>query len=127
MILSNFFYPNGGEDKFTIENRHGGKLVLYYYDPVACVSRPIIVMDTIDRAEIPFLNLTDKGHISISSGEEKHFYPAFDFLNEFEIKTTFINRDGTFSSRELDQLYLYNIARGFHKLKHMFEPHWSKK
>lgn len=127
MILSNFFYPNGGDDKFTIEERHGGKLVLYYYDPVACVSRPIVVLDNTLHAEIPFLNLTDKGKVVVSDGEEKYYYPSFDLLNEFEIKTTLINRHETFSSRELDELYLYNIAKGFHKLKHMFEPLWSKK
>ena len=126
MFLSNFFYPNKDDgEKFTIERRYGDKLVLYYYDPVAQVSRPLVVLESVKKVEIPFLNLTASGTIIRHSDHDQYVYPHFDFLNEFEVKTTLINREYTFTEHELHEIYLFSIAKNFHKFKHFFESKWK--
>lgn len=119
----NFFYPNKGCDKFTIEHRHINKLVLYYYDEKACFCRPIAVVGADLSVDIPFLGLSAKGVILISKTTVEYQYP--DLIPRLGIKTKLINKQNSLTSEIIAEVYLRSIANNFNKIKYLFEQKWK--
>lgn len=118
MPSDEFFYPNPESDeKFTIERRYN-RLTLYWYDPVAQVSRPIVATAFGINVWLPLADMEDGVDCLGYADLVITRYPDFEFFKDFGVKTELKNRGNTFTDEEIDEIYFRSIAKNFHKFKH---------